>query len=691
MTVAAPQTARPVQARPLVDILMRPALIMLLIPAAALGISLIAVSVRFELDSGRARLELACSATFDLLESLLARSTASIETTADRLSAVYSEPVTQSVLADELALLRAYSPEFITALVADRDGRVLAGVPERIDPVSGRSVWLDSDVSDRQYFHRAIDGDGSHVSDGFVGRAFGDDLLIGISHAIRDPDGAVVGIVQGSMTLLVLENWLRNALPDAGIEFVLSDRSGRIIAASSGVGLDKLAQWHPERDMAWPLATPWPGRTAARPILSMTRTGTTGWTLTVMRPDRVLLGSVFDRIAVALVVLAGSLLALLAVRARYRAAIAREADRVTGYIEAATREALGGRVPDAEPADMVSLEGALVLASLRRLGERLRTAFKALETTAAEERMLREALDSVVAEQENVIRARTHDLVEINGELRRTQQFLDAAERVGRVGFWESEQIDGPERLSEGAIVLLGAGDDVSANTPGNGDTGAGSILLRGLSERDRERVRVAKGRAWFEGRDLDLDVEYQRGPTRAPLRLRIVGRVLRENAERGQRLIGAVLDVGSLRRAEQRSAYLADTLTALIDLLNQANLSEADRILRLAAIARDLVGARRLRVDGSSVPVALRELAREHVWLAIESGPPAMTGKDGLDTVQLAGEGIEIAWQSRIRRTHGGVWGFALERPIALDLESERRLILLTVLRTMAALLDRL
>ncbi len=203
--------------------------------------------------------------------------------------------------------------------------------------------------------------------------------------------------------------------------------------------------------------------------------------------------------------------------------------------------------------------------------------------------------------------------------------------------------------------------------------------------------MRVAKGRAWFEGRDLDLDVEYQRGPTRAPLRLRIVGRVLRENAERGQRLIGAVLDVGSLRRAEQRSAYLADTLTALIDLLNQANLSEADRILRLAAIARDLVGARRLRVDGSSVPVALRELAREHVWLAIESGPPAMTGKDGLDTVQLAGEGIEIAWQSRIRRTHGGVWGFALERPIALDLESERRLILLTVLRTMAALLDRL
>lgn len=91
-----------------------------------------------------------------------------------------------------LGELRERYPHFISALVADGNGTVLATSPE--PPANAPS----SGVRDREYFRVPQRSHRPYVSDAFVGRRLGNDALVAVSAPLM-ADGRFMGVVEGSI------------------------------------------------------------------------------------------------------------------------------------------------------------------------------------------------------------------------------------------------------------------------------------------------------------------------------------------------------------------------------------------------------------------------------------------------------------------------------------------------------------
>jgi hypothetical protein len=676
----------------LADLLMRPALALLLVPALALGAVLIVFSVQYELAAGESRLSLASRATMEMLETLLIGRSKALAAVAQDIDGRALSSENSGAIRAELDRLRLYAPEFATALVADAEGRIVAGSPERLDPGTGISVWSGNDVSDREYFLEGLRSPGGYISSAFVGRSFGDDLLVALSLPIHGDDGEPAGIVEGSMTLKVVEEWLRVALPEAGVEYLLLDRSNTVLAATASLDVELMAPFAAEALAAWPVTASVPGWSRSKPYLSRVQETQSGWRLIVFVSDAVLLTSLIQRLAFVLAVLCLAIGLLYLARHRLRASIVQEVGRTVGFIEAATEATLSGGAVHPAMRTMVTSEGALVVDSLNRLGDRLRAAFFDLEAKAEQERALRETLDRTIANQDRMIAERTGELTRLNADLIKTQQFLRGAERAGRVGFWEMDSLAGPGHLSDGALALLGVA--------GNGQSSMSlSVLAAGLGGEDRGKVEVAKARAWFEGRDIDLDVEYRNEQMLAPIRLKLVARVVRGHDGMSQHLVGALMDITSLHKSEQRRMFLADSLCGLIAILNNPGLSDVAKVVRLLAIARDIVGAKTVHLPpGGGLPDAIADACRRHSWVSLGDGEQATSDTVGHATAgtgaqplfELCGDDSQVTIVCRIPLAGNQYQPFNLRFPVVLELDEVNGVILSSVLSTLGALFGR-
>ena len=676
---------RPASPIALADMLMRPALALLLVPTLALGTVLIVFSVQYELAAGQSRLALASRATMEMLEALLGSRSAALAAAAEDIDRWAVSADNSEAIRAELDRLRLYAPEFTTALVADAAGRIVAGSPERIDPDTGISVWKDNDVSDRAYFREGLRSPDGYISNAFVGRAFGTDLLVALSLPIHGNDGEPAGIVEGSMTLKVVEEWLRVALPEAGVDYLLLDRSNTVLAATASLDVALMAPFATESLATWPVTASLPGWRRSMPYLSRIQETQSGWRMIVFVSDAVLLKSLIQRMAIVVAVLGLAIGLLYLARNRLRAGIVQEAGRTVGFIEAATEATLSGGTVEPAMRSMATTEGALVVESLGRLGDRLRAAFFDLEVKAEQERALREALDRTIADQDRMIAERTHELTQLNADLVKTQQFLRGAERAGRVGFWEMDSLSDPGHLSDGALSLLGLSAD--------GQTSVSlSSLAAGLSTEDRGRVEVAKARAWFEGRDIDLDVEYRAEHMLAPLRLKLVARVVRGQDGLSQYLVGALMDITSLHKSEQRRAFLADSLCGLIAILNHPELSDIAKVMRLLAIARDIVGAKSVHLPpGAGLPGAIADACRRHSWVSLgdEKGTESPTADPPL--FELHGDDSQVTIACRIPLAGNRYHPLNLRFPVLLELDEVNGVILSSLLPTLGALFGRI
>lgn len=139
-----------------------------------------------------------------------------------------------------LARQHALFPGFLTMIVTDRDGRILAASPPTGTdgrPIAGAG-WR---VDDRAYFREPLRTGQPYISELFQGRGFGSDPIVAISAPIVDQRGEFAGIVEGSLNLQDFERFSSVHHRMRGFEVIVLDAKGFVLWASPGAGLSPLA------------------------------------------------------------------------------------------------------------------------------------------------------------------------------------------------------------------------------------------------------------------------------------------------------------------------------------------------------------------------------------------------------------------------------------------------------------------
>ncbi len=125
-------------------------------------------------------------------------------------------------------------PAFITMLATDATGRLMHAAPRGLPGVK------TTDVADRDYFRVPRETGSSYVSGVFRGRGFGRDTLVAISAPHFTAERRFAGVVEGSLEVQSFARRIIDANLGEGIGITLADASGRVIYASTSVGLDAM-------------------------------------------------------------------------------------------------------------------------------------------------------------------------------------------------------------------------------------------------------------------------------------------------------------------------------------------------------------------------------------------------------------------------------------------------------------------
>lgn len=137
-----------------------------------------------------------------------------------------------AILQATLRRTRAHHDGFITMLVADDSGRIIAADP--LGPVDGPSV-LGGSVADRPYFQEAIRLQQPYVSTAFMGRGFGGDPIVAVSRAFRGPGGRSY-VLEGSLDLAKFRMFETRYATLENSPLIIADTAHRVVYASPLLG-----------------------------------------------------------------------------------------------------------------------------------------------------------------------------------------------------------------------------------------------------------------------------------------------------------------------------------------------------------------------------------------------------------------------------------------------------------------------
>jgi signal transduction histidine kinase len=131
-------------------------------------------------------------------------------------------------VANELTAAHNKAANFVTMLVADRSGTVIAasirGESGALQPGSSQRS-----IADREYFSIPLQTGSSYISDVFQGRGFGRDILFAISAPVINFAGDRTGIVEGSCKVSTLASLLRLESPGDSWRVLLTDRKQKVL------------------------------------------------------------------------------------------------------------------------------------------------------------------------------------------------------------------------------------------------------------------------------------------------------------------------------------------------------------------------------------------------------------------------------------------------------------------------------
>lgn len=137
--------------------------------------------------------------------------------------------LTPSLTHDELESFRRRHPSFLTVLAADVNGTVVARAGQAIQRLN--SGTHAATVSDRDYFREPLRTGISYVSGLFRGRGIGTDPIVAISAPLRDHDGNIIGVVEGSLNIAGWARDLYATSVEPGLDLLVTDQLAYVVHA----------------------------------------------------------------------------------------------------------------------------------------------------------------------------------------------------------------------------------------------------------------------------------------------------------------------------------------------------------------------------------------------------------------------------------------------------------------------------
>ena len=146
---------------------------------------------------------------------------------------------------DRMEVLLQQYPGFLTLLVADRSGEIVAGAP-RLNAQGQPLALRGMKVADRDYFTEVVRTNRPYVSGVFRGRGFGNDLIVAISAPVFAPDGSLRYVLEGSINLKTLIETLAANDRVNRRSLMVADRLGKVLLTVGELNPPPLADLYEE-------------------------------------------------------------------------------------------------------------------------------------------------------------------------------------------------------------------------------------------------------------------------------------------------------------------------------------------------------------------------------------------------------------------------------------------------------------
>lgn len=205
------------------------------IPALALIMLLTERSGQMRLERLSGRLEETATSMAYAVDHYIDKHVAGIWSAASAISD--GGDFSPEALERNLILYHAVYTDYLTMLATNENGDIMAATNFMSGPLVPVRNLQGFNVSDREYFASPMASGEPFVSRPFEGRSLGKDPIVAISAPLRDVDGSLIGVVEGSLNLRAFDSIDRERpqMDDAVLAVV--DRSGTVIYASEDSGL----------------------------------------------------------------------------------------------------------------------------------------------------------------------------------------------------------------------------------------------------------------------------------------------------------------------------------------------------------------------------------------------------------------------------------------------------------------------
>ena len=140
----------------------------------------------------------------------------------------------QKQVATTLESVRREYSGFLTLLAANSDGKIVATAADpQLTPGANNPAFLT--VADREYFRQALTTKRPFVSNVFVGRGLGHDLIVAISAPVLDSTGRVRLVVEGSLNLKQMTDAMGHTHSTAGRDLLVTDSETKVVCSTGSL------------------------------------------------------------------------------------------------------------------------------------------------------------------------------------------------------------------------------------------------------------------------------------------------------------------------------------------------------------------------------------------------------------------------------------------------------------------------
>jgi signal transduction histidine kinase/CheY-like chemotaxis protein/HPt (histidine-containing phosphotransfer) domain-containing protein len=143
------------------------------------------------------------------------------------------QPLRAPAINERLAEYNQRYNGFLTMLTADLMGKLIGLHQAAASPEQNRIAAAKDNIADREYFKQPLATGQPYVSDVFRGRGIGQEPIVAVSAPLKDPQGRIIGIVEGSLNLTKLEQLYKKHTALRAVAVTILDRQNRVIYSSS--------------------------------------------------------------------------------------------------------------------------------------------------------------------------------------------------------------------------------------------------------------------------------------------------------------------------------------------------------------------------------------------------------------------------------------------------------------------------